>query len=843
MQRPLSTLTFFLIICLFATCDDDEETPDPGVITNEVTEIVSGSATLNGELFTGNKVILHHGFFWSSDPNPEFNFSPRHDLGSTTKSGKFQFKLTASLDPNTRYFVRSYIIYNDGQIENIVYGNEVIFLSPSAAAPEITSFEPQHADIGDTILINGNHFASDIQKNEVRFGNYQATLIFASATQLTAIVPSQFDSRAVGLSVSVYGTRVRAEQDFTLNPPELYEVSPSEVYEGQEFYVYGKNFIPFHTTLFVNNDSLEIWSMANDYIASFTSNKLKAGPNTLKVKVLGEEAIMDKKLTNLSPHITSISPQEVTFGEIATLSGSGFSADLWNLTVHVSGHSAEIVSASETEIQFKIPEGVCDAESFVTLWVNNHSTISVEPIKLKAPVISDISPQQGSPGTLVTISGNYFSSYYWSNSVYFNDIQANVISATPTEIVAEVPSVSFGMQEVKVQTCQQSAIATQQFEIAPHEIYDFNPKKGTTGTVITITGKNFATNSSSTYVTIGQFNCEVISSTPDELQVRIWEEVTDNWGLSGQVSVSIGNNTVTSNELFLYTWVRKDYFSWSGRYGAISFSYNDQGYFGMGYEGWPLNDLWSYDGNGHWQQHSNYPGAQTGVYPVSFLIGDEVCVYSADPNLSMTEWWRYNLANNEWESMPQHGTDLFFGTAFSINGKGYLGLGYDRNYNLLNSFYEYKDSAWSEITPFPGEGRTNAVTLEVDGARIVGLGQGGNASLKDLYRFNPLDNSWTQLNDFPSHGRSAATTFTLNNIAYVVGGYYPESSSYPYLNEVWAYDPASDSWEQKSDFAGARSQAASFIANGKVYVGTGYGGWQGGGYKADLWEYHPENDQ
>jgi N-acetylneuraminic acid mutarotase len=841
MQRPLSTLIFFLIIWLFATCDDDEETPDPSVITNEVTEIISGSATFNAELFAANQTILHHGFFWSPDPNPEFNSSAHNDLGNTTKSGRFQFKLTASLDPNTRYFVRSYLIYHDGQIENVVYGNEVSFLSPSASPPEISGFEPQHADMGDTVLITGDHFATNVQRNEVRFGNTYASVVSASATELSVIVPTEFNSRHVKISVSVFGNTTNAEQDFTLNPPVLYYVSPSAGYEGQQFYVFGKNFVPFHTTLYANSDSLEIWSISNEYVASVISNKVKPGPNTLSVKVFGEQTTLEESLTNLSPQIASISPHEVTFGDIVTITGSGFTTDLWSLSVAIGSSYAEIISASETQIEFKVPNDLYFKENFISVGVNDHYTSSSESIQLKAPVISDISPTQGPSGTVVTINGNNFSYSY--TYVYFNDVPATINSLSHTEIVAEVPLGNSGMQDIRVQTGEQSVTAFQQFEIAPHEIYDFNPKKGSTGTVVTITGKNFSMNASSNYVTIGQFYCQVISSSADQLQVRIADEVNDTWGLSGQVSVTIGNNTATSVDMFSYTWVRKNLFTWWGRYYAMSFNYNNKGYIGMGYDGWTETDLLSYDGHDNWSTQTYFPGSSTGVYPLPFVIDDQLFVYSHNIGFTTTECWKYDLTNDHWQMVAKPDVDLFSASAFSVNGRGYLGLGADRNANLPNVFYEYNpnDSTWSQTPAFPGGGRTEAVTLEINDIRIVGLGAGANESLKDLYLFNSSDQSWTQLNDFPGHGRSAVTTFTLNNIAYIVGGYYPESPTGETVSaEVWAYDPSTDSWQRKSDFPGARYEAAGFVADGKAFVGTGHSGSE---YKADLWEYHPENDQ
>ena len=44
-----------------------------------------------------------------------------------------------------------------------------------------------------------------------------------------------------------------------------------------------------------------------------------------------------------------------------------------------------------------------------------------------------------------------------------------------------------------------------------------------------------------------------------------------------------------------------------------------------------------------------------------------------------------------------------------------------------------------------------------------------------------------------------------------------------YLKDWWEYNPAGDTWTQKTDFGGSpRRLAVSTAINGKVYVGTGY---------------------
>jgi len=61
------------------------------------------------------------------------------------------------------------------------------------------------------------------------------------------------------------------------------------------------------------------------------------------------------------------------------------------------------------------------------------------------------------------------------------------------------------------------------------------------------------------------------------------------------------------------------------------------------------------------------------------------------------------------------------------------------------------------------------------------------------------DFAWEERSDMPA-GRWGAGTFVIDGIAYVVGG----KSGNTELAQMWAYDPATDSWSAKAPIPGAR---------------------------------------
>jgi len=121
-----------------------------------------------------------------------------------------------------------------------------------------------------------------------------------------------------------------------------------------------------------------------------------------------------------------------------------------------------------------------------------------------------------------------------------------------------------------------------------------------------------------------------------------------------------------------------------------------------------------------------------------------------------------------------------------------------------------------------------------------------------VYEFNPSDSSWTKKNDFPGAERyDGGVAFSIGSKGYVIGGGKMDWSNdnYSCLNDVWEYDPQSDTWVQKNDFPGiGRREAISFSMNGKGYVLTGKYSYKDEvvigaiRYLNDAWEYDPGTD-
>ncbi len=254
----------------------------------------------------------------------------------------------------------------------------------------------------------------------------------------------------------------------------------------------------------------------------------------------------------------------------------------------------------------------------------------------------------------------------------------------------------------------------------------------------------------------------------------------------------------------LGNWVKKNAFEAYPRGGAVCFVIDNQAYVGLGY----------------------YDDADD-EYLTDFSIYD-----------SSTDSW------NTTSVKPFPGIGRTEAVAFSVNGKGYVGTGYDgENSKRLSDFWEYDPATntWKKMDDFPGGGRYSACAFAIGNYGYVGTGYGdGLIDNTDFYRFDPTAASgsqWTKVRSLGGDKREDAMAFTYNGKGYVFAGYNKTSGGY--LNDMYEYDPSADTWTKKTllddddNWTIMRKAGCAFVLDNKAYVALG----QKSGTILDVWEY------
>ena len=182
--------------------------------------------------------------------------------------------------------------------------------------------------------------------------------------------------------------------------------------------------------------------------------------------------------------------------------------------------------------------------SLLVCWTLFLISCEKEEPEPQLPSISAFSPNMGLPGTIVTISGQHFSSTATENAVTFSGVNATVTEGSKTSLKVIVPEgATTGLIEVTVGG--ETAISATEF-VVPPVITEFAPTSGATGTEVVITGTGFSATPGSNNVTVGGVAAIVKAATATSLTIEVPLEAS-----TGEIEVTLGDASATSAEDFI----------------------------------------------------------------------------------------------------------------------------------------------------------------------------------------------------------------------------------------------------------------------------------------------------
>ena len=200
-----------------------------------------------------------------------------------------------------------------------------------------------------------------------------------------------------------------------------------------------------------------------------------------------------------------------------------------------------------------------------------------------------------------------------------------------------------------------------------------------------------------------------------------------------------------------------------------------------------------------------------------------------------------NATAQNWQQIADFpSTERDDGTNFVIGNYAYCGTGLQVGWSTARDFYRFNfnDDSWDTIAAMPvGAERQYACAFSYNSLGYI-FGGYNSYSLNDLWQYNPQSNSWIQKASKPGIGLSGEACFVINDKVFFVGGNNGGSSIY---NTVWQYDITNDAWLQKNNFPLSGSWRASATAfNNKGYLLFGRDSI--GNYNKQLYEYNPQTD-
>ena len=420
----------------------------------------------------------------------------------------------------------------------------------------------------------------------------------------------------------------------------------------------------------------------------------------------------------------------------------------------------------------------------------------------KAPQILDFMPKSGDLGDTVRIVGHYFSNRISLNIVKFGVFQATVFKASPDTLMVTVPqNLNIPLTPISVSVLGNVSTSTDQFNLVPPVIIDYNPKVGSTGSQVTIDGKNFSSNIPSLGVWFDQYKAKIVSvqdnkivaTVPDFLDVRQCnvKVVMNNLSVVAASQFAIGPLTLTdftpkiakTGDTIVIT---------GNNFSPLFTSKNKVtiGGFDAVVTRCSVNRL-----------TVKIPSQQNQFFPSrNIIINVTALGQSKDFTTNFTindQWFRLHDA-------PITKRDQMDGIPYEVfynNGKAYIGL------HLSGEFWEYTLSTdtWKRLADFPGTGRCHASGFILNNKLYFGIGYTAagflapnSKDLSDWWEYDIALNKWTNKKDFAGGARSDALTYQYNNIAYVGAGGFGQNWRTLY-KDFWQYNPGNDSWTKITD--------------------------------------------
>ena len=431
-----------------------------------------------------------------------------------------------------------------------------------------------------------------------------------------------------------------------------------------------------------------------------------------------------------------------------------------------------------------------------------------------------------------TERGNYEISEYgfvWSkseNPILDNDKYHTVGSGTPTEIY-EWECRNLEVQtEYHYTTYAKSNLGdvyygeVKRFTTKLPVFSDFKPKYAYQGDRITITGSDFGHDLSMANVWLNDVNTEIDSMANGQIYITLPDLDLDIRRIKIRASLSSVEKDFSSTELIVL----------EGHFNNIDKLPGDAvEAHGFSIEGKPYilkctGELYCY--NNGWIEKAKFPGKER-YQAISFSINGKGYIglgntISYGYGEILSDLWEYNPINDSWAQKADYPAGpRTYAVCFTIDELAFVGLGYDGLDH--DDFYMFSpgDNQWLKSVSFPQKASKGAIGFSINNKGYVGF----NNKQKTVYELDLLNNEWVLKTTFPGGFRGEASAISMGETALLffgVDGTFPIGHDYNFYTEVWEYYPMANDWIKRTDFDGpGRANGVVVKYNENILCGGG----------------------
>lgn len=556
--------------------------------------------------------------------------------------------------------------------------------------------------------------------------------------------------------------------------------------------------------VFEHVQKTELYSDSTYYIQAYIT--------TASYTALGEILSFDSK-GGVAPLITNFLPIEATWGDTLTIEGEYFSSISNQVQVKFGTHTAKIITSTASTITCLVPSDVPEKATPILVTSSGKQTQSLTDFTFRSPILTSFSPITGTFEDIITLVGQNFSNDPGKNIVKLNNVLAEVLESTTSQLKIKVPyTITTKDNTISVSVNLQSSSSSLVFRMLAPIINTISTTEGFMGETIVINGNNFNPYEQGNGVFFGNNMANVLSATKQQLTVVIPNGIYKK--RENTIDVNIAEQqAVSSQKLMLQdAWLQKDIIQLNNsRTGAVSFSIGNYGYIGLGYNqsNTVYNDFWKFDPTtGEWSAAGQMPGPSRGG-AFSFATSTHAYVGGGrNPYTSedLYDFWRFNPANNSWTQLADLPIPFVSGIGLYATNSGYV---------LLNTesenFWTYNPLAdqWLPLADLNTYWRmvTGFVLLE----KPYFYGVDDSSLPNELFTYSPITQDWgSYVEQEDNYIVTSGVGFSVSGKGYVAN---PSGLS--------RFDPSTFSFERISENFTRGDGASTFTIGNKVYIGYG----------------------
>ncbi|QEC42581.1 IPT/TIG domain-containing protein [Pseudobacter ginsenosidimutans] len=371
----------------------------------------------------------------------------------------------------------------------------------------IKNYYPNSGQAGTLVTIEGTGFSNNISQYKAAIAGADAEMVSATSEALVLRMPV---AGKTGNLSFVYQEKTYEVGQYTYQALTVSRVFPNNGTVGSQIRISGAGFssVKEPAAVLVNGKAALIVSVTDTLIVAEIPAEAGTGPVTVKVDGM-EAKGQDFKYQAIS----AIKPLSGGAATRVTIRGSGFESTTDGNIIDFNGKPATVISATETEIVVQAPAEVSTGP--VSVNINGQKIIGPAFTVVGKPVINVVSPLSGPQGSIMTITGDIFSTMPDENKVFINNVEVPVTTASKNQLQLTLPG-GTGSGTVRVVVNDQ-ATEGPQFKDQTLGITRITPDNGLAGTNITVTGTGFSAVTAENIVTINGVPATVTTATETSL--------------------------------------------------------------------------------------------------------------------------------------------------------------------------------------------------------------------------------------------------------------------------------------------------------------------------------------